>query len=426
MLIHNNLYHEIIIAGAGIAGIAASKMLTEKAIPHMILEASDQLGGRARRAPNNFGSWFDLGCSYLHEGEINPFVKISESLNIPVKKNLGDMFSLEKTKFLFNGFPFSEKTRESIIEADYLHKKKISQAQFLPKDRVLSSYFHMDSPHYPIFENLLMGLNGTEANQVSAKDFASVKEGQDYVIETGMTNLIEKWASDLNIKFNSPINEVFWLGKQVFIQTKDTVFRTKKLLITVSNGILGANKIKFSPKLPNYKIAAIRKLPMGNLNKVGILFKDNTFRGIDEGWYVACSGPSEKEISSVMSFEIRQKPKNHMIIFFGGQESKELELSPEKTFSKIRKMLSQTFGPALEERTTSFIHSSWASDRYSMGSYSFALPGYDKKRDLLRKPLDNKLFFAGEATSKEHYGTCHGAYLSGVRAAKEIISQLNS
>ena len=424
MLTDNNLNHEVIIVGAGIAGIAASKILTKRDIPHIILEASNRIGGRARKAPDHFGSWFDLGCSYLHEGEINPFVEISQSLNTSVKTDMGDLFTLENTKLVINGICLSNEARKSIIEEDQIFKDQLSKAKYFPRDKALSSYLNMDSHYFPIFSNLLTGLNGVEPNLVSLKDFASVKEGKDFIIESGLANIIEKWGSNLAVKFNSAVEEVSWTGDRVHVKTTNGEFNSKKLLITVSNGILSSNQIKFLPELPEYKAAAIRNLPMATLNKVCLCFQDRTFQKSQEGWYVVCSGDSETLISSVLSFEIRRSPKNHMIIFFGGKEAKELELSPKKVLRRIRLMLSNTFGNDVLERITKSITSTWSLDEYSLGSYSYALPGKHKDRDLLKKHIEDTLFFAGEATEKDHYGTCHGAYFSGVSAAKEIISKL--
>ena len=423
---HNNFNHEVIIVGAGIAGIAASKKLKKNNISHIILEANDRLGGRAKKANEKFGSWFDLGCSYLHEGKINPLVQLSESFGTAVKKENGDIFTIEKTNFLLNGFPFSEPARISILNSDKDFKTKLSMAEKHPIDNHLSSCLDMKDPNYPILSNLLSGLNAVEPALVSIKDFASAKEGQDFIIETGLANLVENWGFDLNVKFNCPVNQVSWSGNKISVQTKDSLFQSRKILLTVSNGILNENSIKFFPELPSYKIKAIRSLPMGILNKVGILFRDGTFKKKDEGWYVICKGKDENKISSVMSFEIRTQPENHIIVFFGGMEGKELESLPEKTFLKIRRALSQTFGDDIQERITKFINSSWASDKCSLGSYSYALPGKSIEREQLRRPLMNKLFFAGEATNKKHYGTCHGAYLSGEKAAEEIISCLRS
>ena len=95
LLNSENITYDVIIIGAGIAGITTSKVLKENHISYIILEANDKLGGRGKRAPKNFGKWFDLGCSYLHNGDINPLVKILESKSAPVIKSKGDMFSIE-------------------------------------------------------------------------------------------------------------------------------------------------------------------------------------------------------------------------------------------------------------------------------------------------------------------------------------------
>ena len=109
LLSSKSITYDVIIIGAGIAGLAASKVLKENGISYNILEANNKLGGRAKRAPKNFGKWFDLGCSYLHNGDMNPLVKILESKSTPVVKSKGDMFSVEKTNFLFNGFSSVQK-----------------------------------------------------------------------------------------------------------------------------------------------------------------------------------------------------------------------------------------------------------------------------------------------------------------------------
>ena len=66
-----------------------------------------------------------------------------------------------------------------------------------------------------------------EPNLVSLKDFASVKEGQDFIIESGLANLIEKWGSNLTVKFNSVVKEVSWTGNRVHVKTTNGEFNSK-------------------------------------------------------------------------------------------------------------------------------------------------------------------------------------------------------
>ena len=426
LLNSESITYDVIIIGAGISGLAASKVLKENGISYIILEANNKLGGRAKRAPKSFGKWFDLGCSYLHNGDINPLVKILESKSTPVVKSKGDMFSIEKTNFLFNDLAAPSEKVKLIRKADEQFKKKLLHEEKHDLDQALSSCLEKRSPLYPIFFNHLTGLNGIEPNFVSIKDYAKVKDGPDFYIESGLANVIEKWGSGLEIRYNNTVHQVSWAGNIIQVETNETLFKTKKLLVTTSTGVLGANIINFYPSLPSYKIAAIHNLPMGILNKVGVVLKSGTFQITDEGWYVACSQDKKEKIFSTMSYEIRTKPINHMIIFFGGKEGKELENEPKGSFIRIRSVLSKTFGHAFQERITKFIHSSWGLNDFTLGSYSYALPGRSNDRELLQKSLNKKLFFAGEATSEYYYGTCHGAYLSGIRAAEEIISMLDT
>ena len=426
LLSSESITYDVIIIGAGIAGLAASKVLKKNGISYIILEANNKLGGRAKRAPKNFGKWFDLGCSYLHNGDINPLVKILESKSTPVCKSKGDMFSVEKTNFLFNDLAASADKVMFIKKADEQFKNKLSYAEKYDSDQALSWCLEEGSPLYPIFFNHLTGLNGIEPNFVSIKDYAKVKDGPDFYIESGLANAIEKWGSGLKIRYNSTVHQVSWAENIIQVETKEALFKTRKLLVTTSTGVLSTNMINFSPSLPSYKIAAIHNLPMGILNKVGVLLKSRTFQITDEGWYVACSQDEKAKIFSIMSYEIRTKPLNHIIIFFGGKEGKELENDPERFFTRIRSVLSKTFGHAFQERIIKFIHSSWGLNDFTLGSYSYALPGTSNDRELLKKSLNKKLFFAGEATSDYYYGTCHGAYLSGIHAAEEIISEFDT
>ena len=89
------------------------------------------------------------------------------------------------------------------------------------------------------------------------------------------------------------------------------------------------------------------------------------------------------------------------------------EIRGQQTLSKLRVIIIE------------IIHTSWGKDPFTKGSYSFALPGHSSERELLKKSLEKKVYFAGEATIKSYYGTCHGAYISGVNAANAIISDLS-
>ncbi len=400
--------YEVIIVGAGIAGISAAKILDNNNISNIVIEANNRVGGRAKKAPESFGNWFDLGCSYLHEGEINPFRTIAKSLNVPIDHQNGDIFSIEKTKYLFGEKPFLLNKKKRVKKSYNSFLVKLNFYKENVEDNPLSTCLNINDPNYPILFDYLTGLNGIEANLVSARDFASVNEGKDLIIESGLANMIDKWATGIEI------------------YTKSKKYVCKSVLLTVSNGILANEDIAFIPKLPDYKIQAIHNLPMGILNKIGVLFEEGTFKDNQLGWYVVTPDKYHNNISEIFSFEIRKKEKEHMIFFFGGKKGSDIENYPKKYYKKIIEFIKKQFGDNIEKNIIKLIHSSWGKDPYSKGAYSYALPGHNFERDLLKKTLDKKVYFAGEATINKTYGTCHGAYISGNYAANKIINDLKN
>ena len=426
-LSNNKIFnYEVVIVGAGISGISAAKIFEDNNISYIVIEANNRLGGRAKKAPETFGHWFDLGCSYLHEGEINPFRTIAKSLKVPIDYQNGDIFSIEKTKYLFGEKPLLLNKKKKLKKSYNNFLMMLNFYKENVKDNRLSSCLNINDPNYPILFDYLTGLNGIEAHLVSARDFASVNEGKDLIIESGLANMIDKWATGINFILNNPVKQINWDREQIEIYTKSNKYICKSVLLTVSNGILANEDITFIPKLPDYKTQAIHNLPMGILNKIGVLFEKGTFKDNQIGWYVATPDKYHNNISEIFSFEIRKKEKEHMIFFFGGKKGYDVENFPKKYYKKIIEFIKNQFGENKEKNIIKIIHSSWGKDPYSKGAYSFALPGHNFERNLLKKPLEKKVYFAGEATIQKNYGTCHGAYISGNNTANKIIYDLKN
>src|SRR5262249_22597949 len=108
--------------------------------------------------------------------------------------------------------------------------------------------------------------------------------------------------------------------------------------------------------------------------------------------------------------------------FFGGSFARELEDAGEGALSAqaIDEVVS-FLGNDYRRKLTALAESRWASDPFARGAYSHALPGHADKRAVLAAPIDDRLFFAGEATSPNFFSTAHGARDSGERAAREVL-----
>ena len=115
--------------------------------------------------------------------------------------------------------------------------------------------------------------------------------------------------------------------------------------------------------------------------------------------------------------------QNIAIVFTGGRHAIWLEKQGQQTgHDYALDRVAEVFGNDIRQQVTRSIVTAWTTEPWTKGSYSSALPGQAHQREILARPLEDRLFFAGEATTTGDNSTCHGAYNSGIRAAREIAS----
>ncbi|NEN94000.1 MAG: FAD-dependent oxidoreductase, partial [Okeania sp. SIO3H1] len=192
--------------------------------------------------------------------------------------------------------------------------------------------------------------------------------------------------------------------------------------LTVPLGVLQHERIEFIPGLPNQKTKAISTLGMGCLNKVYLRFPERFWSNDVQGF--SSFGSRAGQWSSWLNMNYYQ-PEPILLAFNAGSFGRELEkLGDEEIIGEAMKVLKRIYGKDIPTPTGVQI-TRWASDPFAFGSYSSLRPGSNRSTiQALRKPLNQRVFFAGEATSLDYPSTVHGAYLSGIRAANEILDVL--
>jgi monoamine oxidase len=190
-------------------------------------------------------------------------------------------------------------------------------------------------------------------------------------------------------------------------------------VVTVPLGVLKSGKITFSPQLPAGKRRAIESLGMGLLNKCYLRFP-KVFWPSQFDWLEYIPADNDRWITW---FSLARPIEQPILVGFNaattGQEME--KWTDQQTVDSAMQTLRKIFGSNVPD-PTGFQITRWASDPFSLGSYSFnALGSKPAMRDELARPLGDRVFFAGEATSRKHFGTVHGAYLSGLRAAEEVL-----
>ncbi|PKL74641.1 MAG: amine oxidase, partial [Candidatus Melainabacteria bacterium HGW-Melainabacteria-1] len=215
-------------------------------------------------------------------------------------------------------------------------------------------------------------------------------------------------------------SSVDWSGDRVLVKTNQGNYSGDRLIITLPLGVLKRGDVSFSPAMPAPKRAAIQALGMGVLNKCYLRFA-KVFWPAEIDWLEHI--PSRRgEWNEWVSFK-RAANLPILLGFNAADRGREIEsLSDQAIVSSAMQTLRKIFGSQIPDPVDYQI-SRWASDPFARGSYSFnALGSTPNMRDDLAETLDEMLYFAGEATEREHFSTTHGAYLSGLRVADEIMA----
>jgi monoamine oxidase len=406
---------DVIIVGAGAAGLSAAKELDRLGASYAVVEGSHRIGGRAYSEEIAPGVWFDLGCSYLHQAETNPLVAIADELNIKIGKDEGDLFEDSKQGFHRNGVPLNTAERTACLAFLEDCDNAISAAAEDGKDVAVADLIDLDSEFVVPYMHMM------DIDLLSSMDWAVFEDGSDVPVLNGYGNLIATWGADVPVSLNTRADRINWSGKTASVDTPKGTLHGRRILITVSTGILASGKIEFAPGLPDWKMEAVVGLPTGAENKICLHFDCDVFGSDGRGYHNTWNDNGDTG-----GFEASTMGLNTAVSFVGGRFALWLEKQGQQAAEEYAiDRVSEVFGNDIRQHVTRSIVTAWATEPWTLGSYSCALPGQAHQRRQLARPLDEKVFFAGEATTISDHSCCHGAFSSGIRAAKEIVQSLS-
>jgi monoamine oxidase len=320
-----------------------------------------------------------------------------------------------------------EEARRLYPQFDVTRSWDLPQVPVLPADETLESYlkrlgFTEEQLQYT--RRSFGNAQGDSIHYISAQaamaEIEDVECGEgDFRIMDGYGSLAEYLATGLDIRLNTIVTQVEWIGAGVRVHTQVSQFEADQVIIAVPLGVLQAQKISFTPALPVEKLAAIRDLRMGPVIKLVYRFAEPILPGNIMALYSAGVPPMWWSPSFGQDTN-----KTVWTAFVSGDWARELLAlgetgALEKALDTLRGELNR---PDLKPLDCCLVN--WPADPFALGGYSVAAPGRTGARAELARPLENKLFWAGEASaSLAHAATVHGAYLTGQRAAKEVLKK---
>jgi monoamine oxidase len=399
---------DIVIIGAGAAGLAAGATLQRAGASFVVLEARDRRGGRGWTTTAG-GHPVDLGCGWLHSAEENPFVGVAGEHHVALDRSAAPW---QKQAWTGN---FSDDEQEDYRESwDAFYERLENGAS--GADQPAGVFLEPGNRWNPLIDAGSTFINGVELGGLSTIDYDRYHDsGVNWRAPTGFGALIARMGEGLPIRLNCPVSTIDHSGARIRVDTPNGVIAARAVIVTVSTDLLAVEAVRFTPALPA-KIEAASRLPLGLADKLFLSLANADDLPIDGRLY------GSRDRVGVASYHLRPFGRPLIECYFGGQFARDLERAGEAAFADFAiAEIVDAMGSNMRARLVPVACSRWALDPFARGSYSHARVGHSDARAALAAPVDDRIFFAGEACSRHDFSTAHGAFRTGVAAATAAL-----
>ena len=406
---------DVVVVGAGAAGLAAARRLRELGLEVIVLEARGRIGGRAHTETETFGVPYDHGCHWLHVAHLNPWVDYARRHGFTV-------YPAPSAETLYVGpRQATEAEARAYDQAWQTTVGAISRAGRAGEDVSAASQLDLADPWVRLAGAWLGPWDmGKDLTDFSCLDWWSFEDGADWYCAEGFGSLVAHYGRGLPVRLATPVRKILWDSRGVAVETNDGTLKAKAAVVTVSTGVLAAGGITFDPPPSAEQQEAFARISMGTYNHIALLFSEDVFGRGDDAT-IAYKSASKRPMGLLTNISGTRLTFGVV----GGSFGRELELAgAAAAVDFARAELKAIFGSRIDRAFIKGTMTRWGEDPWTRGSYASAEPGHSHLRAALRRPLGDRVFFAGEACHPSLWATCAGAYLTGIERAEEVARRL--
>ena len=411
---------DVVIIGAGAAGLGAARNLMRRGRTFKLLEGGDRIGGRAYTDITTFGVPFDQGCTFQHIAARNPWVQYARANGFDIGKmprddlsrvNVGDR---EARSGEYDAMSSRYDANKNAI--GYAGRKGWDVSARKATRSVKKNEWTT------IAEFWLRVSMGREFEDLACKDWWTGAEGENYYAPAGYGTLVAHYGKDVPVETGAVVTEVDWSGSGVKVSTADgRTISAKACIVTVSIGVLASGSITFKPQLPAAKRNALSRLTMGDYITIGLKFKSKRILPVtNNAWFWVDSKPEEM-------FEFMSNMGDHGVsrANASGKLAAQLqEAGKDAAVDLALERLVQGLGSRVRDQFVEGSLHSWSRNPLVLGSWAGAVPGKTRPRPQIGQRVGRSVYFAGEAYHPDMWATCHGALISGQTVGKQVAARV--
>ena len=409
---------DIVVIGAGAAGIAAARRIQAANRKVIVVEADARLGGRCWTDNGTFDVPFDRGARWLHNPETNPMVKLARNAGLDISAApLGQKIRIGQRNARAG-------ETEYFLAALTRANRALDDASRGRADVACASVLPKDLGDWADTAEFVLGANGTgkDLRDVSVVDKARAQDRNAAIgCRQGVGALIAKLGEQVPMALSTPVSQIVWNNREVAVETPSGRIAARAAIVTVSTNVLVGSNIKFTPELPKRQLDAAAKLSLGSYDRIALELPGNPLGlGRDE----AIIEQSNSTRTALLSANIAGS--SLCVIDVAGSFGRDLTSQGEQAMVAFaREWLKKLFGSDLAIAAEKSSVTRWNASPLTLGAMSVAAPGGQGSRKILTEPLGN-LFLAGEATHETLWGTVDGAWESGERAAEAALRKIGA
>lgn len=438
----------IIVVGAGMSGIMATRILHEAGHHVICLEARERIGGRTH-TDHSLGISVDLGASWIHGPIGNPMTPLAKQFGI----RYGETDFVNRSRRVVqaydaDGTPLAmdEYTEGQLWAKASFTKSHASLLHHLPQNtrslKEMANHGFWQPPqmtkaqrHGFHYWSVIRSeySNAADWDQIDwqlGSVYATLPGDDLLVYGGGYNGITDRLADGLDVRTNVRVTQIAHHTSGVRVSTSARDLVSDYVIVTVPLGVLKANAISFAPALPQEKQDAIKRIGFGNYEKLAMRFDKFYWPHNKQRLnFLSQAKPNEPPLFHAWLNLGYYTNEPVIVAYHAGRRAQHTnQWDDDEMLARTLEVMQHIFGnngfgniPA----PLAYVRSGWEADEFSRGSYSFDQIGQQPTdRHTLAQSVGERLFFAGEATHPYFYATVHGAYETGVWTAQQVMAMM--